>query len=216
MDLRLQHIAPLLFFLLLALASRERKGSRPNEPVQSVFTAAEDVTAAVQALLPAPHNQQVKEAGKWYDATGENWLVLYQTGPYMAANGTQSSDITAVLYGKTDSGFRETWRLRETVTGCRQTASAVFMDGHLQIADSDSNAVAEVFIVYTYGCGEQGMRHKKMVCYEGGSVTTLRGSADAMFADPGNAPETDAAFLQREPRVQTAIQQHWDRLTVRK
>ncbi len=138
----------------------------------------EDVTAAVGAILPTPNSWHLKEAKKWYDAAGENWLVLYETGSFRDKKTSMASaKISAALYLKKDTGFAEQWKMNDYITDCPVDVVCEFYENHLQITDLDKNGTAEVTMVYALSCkGDIGPNGKKLLMYEGNKKFAIRGN----------------------------------------
>ena len=156
----------LVLGLLLACKNKKQEGTTtPVVQEQKVVSEVEEVTAAVSALLPLPSSYQLKRAKKWHDVSGENWLVLYETGAYIEKGQTDASaKLSAVLYQKTDSGFVTKWKLKDNITNCGLDITCTFYDDHLSITDLDSNGIAEITMVYALSCkSDVSPNEKKLI-----------------------------------------------------
>jgi hypothetical protein len=173
----MKHLVFIILLVSIVSTSCKQKQQQSGEltSASAVVSEVEEVTAAVSALLPSPHSFQLKQAKKWHDAGGENWLVLYETGSYVQVQPTmKSAHLAAILYQKTDSGFVEKWRLAEEVTNCSEDLSCEFYSNQLSITDLDSNGLAEITMVYLVGCkSDLHAAVKKLVLYEGKEKYTI-------------------------------------------
>jgi hypothetical protein len=168
----------LLFLFSLMLSCKNKKqDSKTAVQEQKVVSEVEEVTAAVSALLPLPSSYQLKRAKKWHDVSGENWLVLYETGAYIEKGQTNASaKLSAVLFQKTDSGFVTKWKMIDYISDCELDIVCSFYDDHLTITDLDSNGLAEITMLYALSCkGDVSPNEKKLIMYEGTQKYAIRG-----------------------------------------
>lgn len=177
------------------------------------LSAIEEVTAAVSVLLPAPNMYNVKQAKKWYDASGENWLVLYETGSFIPkGNTTASAKLSAVLFIKTDSGFVPRWKMNDFINDCGLDVVCSFYDEHLSITDIDSNGMAEIMMVYAKSCkGDVSPNEKKLLLYQGQHKYTIRGEELMIMGKDtlGGALNRDTSFQSLPQEIQEAALKHW-------
>jgi len=211
----------IIVLVVLAGACKQKPGSVSSATQETaVFSGAEEVTAAVGALLPAPHSFQLKQAKKWHDASGENWLVLYETGSYIQKPKTAASaQLSAILYQKTDSGFVETWKMTDEVTDCESDVACSFYDNQLSVTDLDSNGLAEVTLVYSLGCkGDVQANNKVLVLYEGNRKYTLLGTETVLLSNdtiPGIITN-DTPFRSAPVVLRNFANQYWSRFGIQK
>ncbi len=173
----------LLLLLLTAscwfACKNKQQEQKTAVPVQEekMLSEPEEVTAAVSALLPAPSSYELKRAKKWHDVSGENWLVLYETGSYIKKGSkAASAKLSAILYQKTDSSFVQKWKMVDHIDDCEVDVTCAFYDDHLTITDLDSNGLAEITMVYALSCkGDVSPNTKKLIMYEGGQKYAIRG-----------------------------------------
>ncbi|NCU06179.1 MAG: hypothetical protein GXC73_19655 [Chitinophagaceae bacterium] len=205
--------------LLLGIIScKNKKQESTPAPViaeQKAVSEVEEVTAAVSALLPLPSSYQLKRAKKWYDASGENWLVLYETGAYIEKGKTNASaKLSAVLYQKTDSGFVTKWKMKDHISDCGLDITCSFYDDHLTITDLDSNGIAEITMVYALSCkGDVSPNEKKLLMYEGIQKYAIRGEELMLLQKDtlGGSWNADTAF-SKAPKVFLAYAvEHWQK-----
>lgn len=179
------------------------------------LSAIEEVTAAVSVLLPAPNMYNVKQAKKWYDASGENWLVLYETGSFIPKGNTMASaKLSAVLFIKTDSGFVPRWKMNDFINDCGLDVVCSFYDEHLSITDIDSNGMAEIMMVYAKSCkGDVSPNEKKLLLYEGSQKYTIRGEELMIMGKDtlGGIMNRDAFFQSLPQVIQEAALKHWEK-----
>lgn len=193
--------------LLLGYGCTEKNTSVSNTNTSPMVTPPEDVTLAVNALLPQPHLPMLQQAVKWSDAGGQNWLLLYQSGPFTSSEGWQHAAIAAELYIKTDSGFVRQWQYSDTVPDCTRGAGLQFYPNHLSVADVDANGYADITLVYQLQCAAPTQQQKKLVLYERGRQYAWTGSAIETKTLPAN--KSDSAALQ--PAVLQYVHNWWQR-----
>lgn len=191
----------LLLLLSVLLSCKNKKQESNTTPVvqeEKVVSEVEEVTAAVSALLPLPSSYQLKRAKKWHDVSGENWLVLYETGPYIEkGQSNASAKLSAVLYQKTDSGFVTKWKMMDHINNCELDIVCSFYDDNLTITDLDSNGLAEITMVYALSCkGDVSPNEKKLLMYEGAQKYAIRGEELMLLQKDtiGGTWKVDTAF----------------------
>lgn len=196
----------LFIAVVLLLSCTNNNALVESENTPPLVTLPEDVTTAVNALLPQPNLPQLQQAVKWEDASGQNWLLLYQSGSFVATAGTETAALVAELYIKTDSGFKQQWSFSDRVPNCRSGAVMRFYAGHLSVADTDGNGYAEITLVYEQGCAAASTNKKKLVWYEQGRQLQYAGAASAY-----ELPQltTDTPALQ--PAIYKHLQGWWQR-----
>ncbi len=214
-----------LLLVLIFLFSCKEKGKQQaqretkNTNAQ-MFSEAEEVTAAVSALLPLPNAFQLKRAKKWHDASGENWLVLYETGSYIEKGNTNASaKLSAILYQKTDTGFVQQWKMNDFINDCELDITCRFYDDHLAITDLDKNGLAEITMVYALSCrGDVSPNEKKLIMYEGGNKYAIRGEELMILQKDtiGGTMTVDAAFSKAPPAFLAFAKEHWKKFGLQK
>lgn len=187
----------------------EQKKNKAN----SILSSVEEVTAAVSALLPQPNAFQLKRAKKWHDASGENWLVLYETGKYFEKGQTNASaQLSAVLYQKTDSGFVQQWKMNDYINNCDLDLTCSFYDDHLSITDLDSNGIAEITMVYALSCkGDVSPNEKKLIMYEGKNKYAILGKELMILQKDtiGGTMQADSSFSKAPAAFLSFAKEHW-------
>lgn len=216
------HYYLLLFFVFIISCKGKVKQSSDN--IQNIeskhISEVDEVTAAVSALLPSPNSFHLKRAKKWHDAWGENWLVLYETGPYHDQGAMNASaKLSAVLYLKTDSGFAEQWKMVDFVNDCEVDLTCFFYDDHLSITDLDSNGLAEITMVYALSCkGDVSPNEKKLIMYEGTNKYAIRGEELMILQKDsiGGTYNADSSFNKAPAAFLSYAKQHWKKFGFQK
>lgn len=214
----------LLLLVIIFISCKGKEKKQSNENKQNIenkhLSEIDEVTAAVSALLPSPNSFHLKRAKKWNDAWGENWLVLYETGPYHE-KGTinTSAKLTAVLYQKTDSGFVEQWKMVDYVSDCELDLTCSFYDDHLSITDLDSNGLAEITMVYALSCkGDVSPNEKKLIMYEGRNKYAIRGEELMVLQKDtiGGTYNADSTFNKAPAAFLSYAKEHWQKFGFQK
>jgi hypothetical protein len=207
-----------IFFLSLLFGcnNETNEGSVVNsDSTTKKLSPAEDVTGVVRTLLPSPTSFHLREAKKWYDAAGENWLVLYETGSYIPKSTTgATAKLAAILYQKTDSGFVKQWTVNDFVADCELDMVCNFYENHLSISDLDQNGMAEVMMVYALSCkGDVSPDTKKLILYTNGNKYAIRGEELMVMAKDtiGGTAATDTSFQQLPKVIQDSAMKHWQK-----
>jgi hypothetical protein len=214
----------LFILLVLFLFGCNNKPSKSpvitTDSTTKTFLLAEDVTGVVRALLPSPTSFHLREAKKWYDASGENWLVLYETGSYIPKSKTgAAAKLAAILYQKTDSGFVKQWAMNDFITDCELDITCSFYNEHLLISDIDNNNIAEVMMVYALSCkGDVSPNTKKLILYTNGTKFAIRGEELMVMAKDtvGGTATADASFQQLPMAIQDSAMKHFQKFGLTK
>jgi hypothetical protein len=206
----------LLFLFSLMLSCKNKKqDSKTAVQEQKVVSEVEEVTAAVSALLPLPSSYQLKRAKKWHDVSGENWLVLYETGAYIEKGQTNASaKLSAVLFQKTDSGFVTKWKMIDYISDCELDIVCSFYDDHLTITDLDSNGLAEITMLYALSCkGDVSPNEKKLIMYEGTQKYAIRGEELMLLQKDtiGGSWKADTAFSKAPKAFLSYAVERWEK-----
>jgi hypothetical protein len=205
----------IICFIFSCTNQQEQTTKVITDTIAKKFLPAEEVTGVVKALLPDPNSFHLKEARKWYDATGENWLVLYETGSYIPKGNTgASAKLTAILFQKTDTGFVKQWAMSDFITACELDVVCSFYNNHLSVSDLDSNGIAEVMMVYALSCkGDVSPNTKKLILYEGKNKYAIRGEELMIMARDtiGGGKNNDASFEQLPQVIKDSALKHWQK-----
>lgn len=206
--------------LLMACNQQTKESKVQTSDTTVAISTVDDVTGAVSALLPLPTSYNLKQAKKWYDQKGENWLVLYETGAFIAQGKEfPSAKLSAVLYLKTDTGFVQQWKMNDFVNDCELDMVCNYYDHHLSITDLDSNGVAEIMMVYALSCkGDVSPNEKKLILYEGGKKFALRGEELLIMKKDtvGGHFTPDVSFKNLPAIIQDSAVKHFQKFGVTK
>lgn len=218
--MRLLFLSALLFLFSCRDKTKQQAGQEKHSAEEHIVSKPEEVTAAVSALLPVPYSYQLKRAKKWHDASGENWLVLYETGSYIEkGKETSSARLSAILYQKSDSGFVEKWKMNDYIQDCNVDVTCSFYDDQLSITDLDSNGYAEVTMVYALSCkGDVSPDVKKLIMYEKGEKYAIRGEELMVLQKDtiGGAMTVDASFKEAPHAFIDFAKNYWKKFGFRK
>lgn len=217
-----------IIVLTCLFSCKSKKNRQTNEPAgdntktvtAKELSVPEDVTNAVSSLLPSPNSFHLKEAKKWNDAAGENWLVLYETGVFgNQQTEASSAKLSAALYLKNDTGFVQQWNLNDFVNDCQVDVVCEFYKNHLAITDLNKNGIAEITMVYALSCrGDVSPNEKKLMIYEGSNKYALRGSELLIMQKDtvGGNMKADEQFEKLPAEVQDFAKTHWQKFGLQK
>jgi hypothetical protein len=215
----------ILVVMLIACKSKQKQHEtvpaegEAKQPVAQMLVPV-NVTADVSSLLPVPNSFQLKEAQKWNDQLGENWLLLYETGVFGNKKmQTSSAKLSAVLYLKTDTGFVQQWTLNDFVNECEVDVVCEFYKNHLSVTDLNKNGIAEVVMVYALSCrGDVSPNEKKLILYEGKQKYALRGTELMILQKDtiGGSITADAKFAELSSEIQQFAKNHWQKFGLQK
>lgn len=122
----------------------------------------------------------------------------FRDGEYV--DGTYSNaELFAYHYDVNGSGeAAQTWRVYDFSKECSTDVVARFLDDTFQITDLDDDGVAEIWLVYVYGCrGDVGPLGMKIIMYEGRRKFAMRGEQKIVYApgdEYGGEYKFDSAF----------------------
>lgn len=201
---------------LVACKNKQQENKPAVIPAEEKkVSEVEEVTAAVSALLPSPSSYELKRAKKWHDASGENWLVLYESGAYIKKGNTgASAKLSAILYQKADSGFVQKWKMVDYITDCEFDVTCSFYDDHLAITDLDSNGLAEITMVYALSCkSDVSPNEKKLIMYEGTNKYAIRGEELMVLQKDtiGGSWNADTSFSKAPKAFLQYAVAHWQK-----
>jgi hypothetical protein len=129
---------------------------------------------------------QLQESWTWKDKLGENILVLFQVPEYVTKSADEdlsSMELSAFQFLKTDTGYRQVWKLTDYVRGCMFDVLCEFFKGSVSITDLNKNNIAETTILYKLSCkSDVSPDNMKLIMHEDSLKYALRG----LMCDPGN------------------------------
>jgi hypothetical protein len=168
-----------------------------------------------------------KKALRWTDATGENLLLLTETGIRNTKVSLGETDYgsDAELYAyhyllSAGGGTEETWKVYDFIEDCPVDIVAAFVPKECQITDLNSNGTAEIWLLYKTAChGDVSPLDMKIIMYEGGQKYALRGENKVQVGvlDDGTAQYAggdytfDAAFEKGPALFRQQALEIWNR-----
>lgn len=183
-------------------------GDAPQAAIdKSADSAAAPTTAAptVEAAVPPPpaSGYEVLGAGldaapagvqvtgkvvdgfRWRDQSGENLVLLTETGEFRAGpsgyclDACRDGEVYAYHFVKHGAAWEQLWRVTDFIRGCDLDLKADFVKGSLGVTDLDADGIAESTFQYTLACRggvDPGVR--KLIMHEGATKYAIRGSTD--------------------------------------
>ncbi len=215
----------ILVILLFACKSKHKEQAVVSDIVTTPkvvevtkISNVEDVLIEARKLLQVPNLFRLKEAKKWNDGAGENWLLLSETGVYgNKKTETSSAKLSAVLYIKTDTGFIQQWKLNDFIKECPVDVVCEFYKNCITITDLNKNGIAEIIVVYALSCkGDVSPNEKKLILFEGKTKYALRGEELLILKKDtiGGFKKEDEQFLKLSPEIKNFAEQHWKKFGV--
>lgn len=125
---------------------------------------------------------KIQEAWQWDDRLGKNVLITSVLGPYTVKSKetgeeTQTIELFAVHYIKTDTGYKALWRMNDLIKECELDHVAEFIKGSTTITDLDKDSIAETKVQYKLACrGDVSPSYMKLIMHEDTAKYALRGS----------------------------------------
>jgi hypothetical protein len=157
------------------------------------LTAADTSTIQILEFSPKALPREIRCKGKivagtrWLDKTGENLLLLCETGPFKSpippkskknpyGESGMAAELHAYHYAKIKEKFTLLWKLNDSVKICPLDLEVTFLLNSLSITDLDHNGVAESTFLYKLGCrGGIDPVQLKLIMHEGKVKYALRG-----------------------------------------
>jgi hypothetical protein len=120
---------------------------------------------------------------KWIDMTGENILILTQTGAFpskgecITSDGCSDAEIYAYHFVRNGNSFSLLWRTMDYERNCSFDLYAGYLDKALYITDLDSDGVAESTFLYKLSCrSDVSPAVLKLIMHEGATKYAIRGT----------------------------------------
>ena len=161
---------------------------------------------------------RVVGGARWSDRTGENLLLLTQTGkiPSKAKCGDDCFDaeISAYHFVRDSSEWSSLWKITDSERECLFDLYAGFIVQSLSITDLDANRLAESSFLYKTSCrSDVSPARLKLVMYEGSQRYVMSGST-TLPGSPGSEAGMDAAFDAAPPAFKLFAQNQWSQFVV--
>ena len=166
--------------------------------------------------LRVQYQGQIVGGARWRDRSGENLLVLTQTGAVPSRNkcGTDEScprDAEVYAYQYIVEADKTTllWRLTDFERNCDFDLYAGFIAKSVSITDLDSDGVAESTFLYILSCrSDVSPARLKLIMHEGKNKFAIRGTIKLPADYGGGDMEVDTAFNKAgNPFMKHALEQ---------
>ncbi|GAB4038814.1 hypothetical protein GCM10028809_58130 [Spirosoma gilvum] len=149
----------------------------------------------------ARYTGQLKQAVRWTDNTGDQLVILTETGPQQSTKGQddyREAALYAYHYALDASGSRLTWKVYDFVTECPVDIELYFVAKTFAVTDLNKDGKAEVWLMYKSGChGDVSPISMKIIMYENGKKYAVRGETRVKVSATeymGGSYSFDAAF----------------------
>ncbi|MFQ3591031.1 MAG: hypothetical protein SNJ67_12150 [Chloracidobacterium sp.] len=155
---------------------------------------------------------------RWTDLSGDNWLILTQTGDFTPPGRRPSpdepdesrhSELYAYRFVNAAGVFSPAWQITDFVRDCPLDITAEFIVPATEVTDLNGNGVAEVWVMYKTACrGDVSPATLKIIMYESNKKYAMRGNARIQLPDfseggdknPDAALRANRTFLQHAER----------------
>lgn len=161
---------------------------------------------------------QVKEALSWTDKTGNNIVLMTETGEYPSKNENSDNYRDAELYAyhfilKKDS-IKQSWKVYDFIKDCPVDIQANFIKNTLQITDLNQDSIGEVWLMYKVVChGDISPPQMKIIMYHGQQKYAMRGRSKVKLSKnqyEGGEYKFDTAFLKGPNKFREFAKQLWN------
>jgi hypothetical protein len=126
---------------------------------------------------------------QWTDASGENLLILTQSGSYplndlSKASKAAGAEIYAYLFHRADTnmGYKRRWKIYDFNECPDSICSASYYPRSVTVTDLDNDKIAEISLVYAMSCGNNDKpKIKKIAMYEADNLYEMKGHSIVCF-----------------------------------
>ena len=121
------------------------------------------------------------QAVKWKDESGENLVLLTETGNYYNEkfnhdNEGGDAEIFAYHFLLKNNTSTQTWRIYDFISDCPVDYFATFIKNSFQVTDLNHDGIAEIWVMYKKTCrGDVGPSDMKIIMYQGDQKFAVRG-----------------------------------------
>jgi len=127
-----------------------------------------------------PYEGKFKNAIKWVDKSGENIVIITETGEYQSRTESNEDYRDAKLYAYhfslKNNIFTQTWKIQDFIYACPVDIEAQFIPNTFQITDLNKNGIGEVWLMYKTVChGDVSPSNMKIIMQEGSKKFAMRG-----------------------------------------
>lgn len=167
---------------------------------------------------------RVVDGARWTDSTGENIVVLCQTGAFKSPKGdsedSRDAELSAHQYVRSAPAWKRVWSIRDFERNCPLDLTATFIPGALTVTDLDGNGIAEVTVLYKHACrGDVSPAGMKLIMREGAKKYAIRGIMRiSPEIDPSGRGEMnlDPTFAKAPRSFRDFAIQHWKKHEIEK
>lgn len=205
----------ILFFLQGLLFCSQVFSQQPVTVKPGVFSK--------NAIAQKYYKGRITEGKQWTDKTGENIVILTQNEVHYAKPDANGSEGKAELYGyqflKTDTGWKQVWRLYDQVELCGLDIRSEFLKNSFTITDLDKDGNAEASVAYALSCkGDVSPDGLKFVLYEEGKKYIIRGSTTIVTGKDKSVGEKiiDKSFTDGPKTFLNFANTQWSKFSIQR
>lgn len=131
---------------------------------------------------------KIVDIARWKDSTGENLVVLSQSGEIKSkvsdCDFCRDSLLYAQQFRKNGNGWMSVWRMQDFEKKCEWDLHVGYFKKSLSITDVDDNGIAEVSFLYMLNCiSDVSPERMKLLLYENGKKYSIRGRKILKFGN---------------------------------
>jgi hypothetical protein len=163
---------------------------------------------------------EMKDAARWKDNAGEQFVIICETGTYKSDNRTEeemegnSADVYAYKYSKKNGEMIMDWKIQDFVRDCPFDITAMFVKNTLQVSDLDNNGKAEVWVMYKVTCrSDVSPCNMKIIMYEDQTKHAMRGETKVPATETsswGGEYKFDEAFEKAPKKFRDFALKLWN------
>jgi hypothetical protein len=180
-----------------------------------------NVTNLDTTNLPAgvTYTGRIKSAVRWTDKSGDNIVIITETGVIASKTATsedsRDAEIYAYLYIVGEDKTVLSWRVYDFVKDCPLDIQANFLKNTFQVTDLNKDGFAEVWLMYKMVCrGDVGPCDMKIIMYEGKQKYAMRGQNKVQIDENefyGGEYTFDKAFTDGPAAFRDFAKKLWDK-----
>ena len=180
------------------------------------------LTQLAQNQLPSslPVEGKIKNAVKWTDKSGENLVIMTETGIFQSkkwkheAEG-RDAELFAYHFLLSKDGAKQTWKAYDFIKDCPLDIEASFIKNTFQVTDLNKDGIAEVWLMYKTVChGDVSPSDMKIIMYQGLHKFAMRGKNKVKISDRdyiGGEYKFDTAFSSGPKEFLDFAKQLWQK-----
>ncbi|MGB3949266.1 MAG: hypothetical protein WBM13_14860 [Bacteroidia bacterium] len=165
----------------------------------------------------------VKAAIRFSDKTGDNIVIITETGSYTNAkfkheNEGNDAELFAYQFSIKNDSIKQLWKVYDYISDCPFDIEASFIKNTLQITDLNKDGMAEVWLLYLVACrSDVSPADMKIIMYQAQQKYAMRGKnkVEVTTDDKGNKQYTggeykfDPAFKSAPKEFSVFAEQLW-------